>query len=145
MFTCNFWYTWFSLFVCFCLDCLVGFFIIILSVLWEIGWFPTNFELGCWNAMTTCKFMQLNIFLQHECYWINHMNCNRHNSLYVKPYMYTIHATHLQLCRNTMQLVYKYRWNVMLMLFFIHPSMMNYVDFQCNYECNGNTLMAITN
>ncbi len=135
-------------FFCFCLDCLIGLLFIVLSALWEIRWFGTNLELGCWVAMTTCKFMQLNIFMQHECYRINHMNCNRHNSLYVKPYMYTIHATHLQLCRNNyyatpMQLVYKYC--CMLMLFFIHPSMINYVDFQCNYECNENTLMAITN
>jgi hypothetical protein len=31
-----------------------------------------------------------------------------------------------------MQSIYKYHYNIMLMSFFIHPSMMNSMDFCCN-------------
>jgi hypothetical protein len=82
------------------------------------------------------------------------MSYNECNSPYVEPYMYEIHATQLQLCKNNycatlMQLVCNYCCNVMLMLIFIHPSIMNFIDFYCNlfvaYKCSGNLLMVTTN
>jgi hypothetical protein len=72
------------------------------------------------------------------------MNYDGHNSTYVEPYAYTTHAIQLQPCKNNimqlqMQPICNYYCNIMLTLFFIHPSMMNFVDFHC--RSNGNTLI----
>jgi hypothetical protein len=52
------------------------------------------------------------------------MKCNGKKSLYVKPNMYAIHATQVQLCKNNccaipLQQVYNYYCNVMLALIYI--------------------------
>jgi hypothetical protein len=44
--------------------------------------------------------LQLNIFLWHECYWTNCMNCSHWNSSYMEPYSYAICVFQLQLCMN---------------------------------------------
>ncbi len=108
--------------------------------------FTTGFELQ--RPLTLS--LQLNIFLWHECYLTSCMNCNDCNSSHVKPHTYTTHAIQLQLCKNNyhttpMQLVCNYCCNVILMLFYIHPSMMNFVDFHYNCGCGGNIWMVATN
>ncbi len=108
--------------------------------------FQLGFELQ-WPLATLLQFYC------NSTYFYN-MSYNECNSPYVEPYMYEIHATQLQLCKNNycatlMQLVCNYCCNVMLMLIFIHPSIMNFIDFYCNlfaaYKCSGNLLMVTTN
>lgn len=41
----------------------------------EIKCFTTGLEFLICN-----NHLQLNVFLQHECYWISCKNCNGHNS-----------------------------------------------------------------
>jgi len=64
------------------------------------------------------------------------MNCNRCNSLHVKPYTYATYVTQLQLCMKNycailMQLVWNFNGNVVLILFFIHQS--NSETWHCGF------------
>jgi hypothetical protein len=96
---------------------------------WPCNWV---FELQ-WPLATS---LQLSVFLWHECYHKNSKSCNRHNSSFVEPYMYVTHATRLPLCKNnhcaTIIQPCNYCCNDILMLSFIHPSMMDFVVFCCN-------------